>query len=320
MDTTEKKDKKEATSDGNIGIAKMCALATCNKAQGLKVCSACNIVQYCCREHQVEHFKEGGHKFICPGRVKGEKGQEPLDFDTCSEKATSYYSQKMWLAALPYYSAMLELSQRSMGLFHPQCGKLLHVISGLYKLMGKLDKSAHCLQVVILIMEMFNDGSKETSKEMFKLTGILGETYSDMGSYKVAIELFKKAAEECIEEFGESSSERIQALSALAAAHSHDGDFDESLRVLKGALELKNNVGANTDNDSKKALSLLHYNLGSLQLEYHDKLSVRTGNEVSESIENFARAKELLVAGGYSKDHPDLQEIDSSLRKAYSKK
>ena len=87
------------------------------------------------------------------------------------------------------------------------------------------------------------------------------------------------------------------------------GDFDESLRVLKGALELKNNVGANTDNDSKKALSLLHYNLGSLQLEYHDKLSVRTGNEVSESIENFARAKELLVAGGYSKDHPDLQEI-----------
>ena len=60
---------------------------------------------------------------------------------------------------------------------------------------------------------------------MFKLTGILGETYSDMGNYKVAIELFKKAAEECIEEFGESSSERIQALSALAAAHSHDGSL-----------------------------------------------------------------------------------------------
>ena len=168
VEATEKKDKKDSVSDGNVGIAKMCALATCNKAQGLKACSACNIVQYCCREHQVEHFKEGGHKFICPGRIKGEKGQEPLNFDTCSQKATSYYSQKMWLAALPYYSAMLELSQRSVGLFHPQCGKLLHVIAGLYKLMGKLDKSAHCLQVVILIMEMFNDGSKETSKGVYE--------------------------------------------------------------------------------------------------------------------------------------------------------
>ena len=59
--------------------------------------------------------------------------------------------------------------------------------------------------------------------EMFKLTGILGETYSEMGNHKIAIELFKKAAEECIEEFGDSSSERIQALSSLAAAHSHDG-------------------------------------------------------------------------------------------------
>ena len=163
-ETVGKKERKGA--DGNVDISKMCALATCNKAQGLKACSACNIVYYCCREHQVEHFKEGGHKFICPGRVKGEKGQKPLSFDACSQKATTYYSQQMWLAALPYYSAMLELSQRSLGLFHPQCGKLLHVVAGLYKMMEKLDKSANCLQIVILIKEMFNDGSKESSKGM----------------------------------------------------------------------------------------------------------------------------------------------------------
>ena len=87
------------------------------------------------------------------------------------------------------------------------------------------------------------------------------------------------------------------------------GDFDESLKVLKEALELKKDIVINADNDSKKALSLLHYNLGSLQLEYRNNLSSRTGNEVNESIENFKKARELLVDIGYTKDHTELQGI-----------
>ncbi len=168
MDPTSKTGENRESNAGkegeNLGIKKMCALPTCSKADGLKACSACNEVRYCCREHQVEHFKEGGHKFICPGRVKGEKGQPPLNFEACNAKAASYYKQQMWLAALPYYSGMLELTQRAVGLFHPQVGKLLHVVGGLYKLMGKLEKSSICQQKVIVIMELFNDGSEETSK------------------------------------------------------------------------------------------------------------------------------------------------------------
>ena len=87
------------------------------------------------------------------------------------------------------------------------------------------------------------------------------------------------------------------------------GDFDESLKVLKEALELKKEIGINADNDSKKALSLLHYNLGSLQLEHRNNLSSRAGNEVNESIENFTKARELLVDIGYTKDHAELQGI-----------
>lgn len=287
------KDKKK------VGLKHVCALATCSNTQGLKACSACNLVCYCCREHQVEHFKEGGHKFVCPGRVKGEKGQEPLNFDTCNQKGTSYYKQQMWLAALPYYSAMLELSQRELGLLHPQCGELNRVLAGLYKLLGKLEKSASCQQIVILIKEIYSDGSIESSKELFKLSGVLGETYNDMGNHDFAIELFKKISDECIEEFGKSSIERIRALSSLAAAYSHKEDFDQSLKTLKDALELKKDIGDDTDDEGKKALSLLHFNLGSLLLEYRNKLSSTTGKEVAESIENFTKAKELLVAIGY---------------------
>ena len=45
--------------------------------------------------------------------------------------------------------------------------------------------------------------------ELFKLSGVLGETYNDMGNHDFAIELFKKISDECIEEFGKSSIERI---------------------------------------------------------------------------------------------------------------
>ena len=86
-------------------------------------------------------------------------------------------------------------------------------------------------------------------------------------------------------------------------------DFDQSLKTLKDALELKKDIGDDTDDEGKKALSLLHFNLGSLLLEYRNKLSSTTGKEVAESIENFTKAKELLVAIGYKSDHPEVQGI-----------
>ena len=87
------------------------------------------------------------------------------------------------------------------------------------------------------------------------------------------------------------------------------GDFDGSLKILKEALQVKEEARSNDDEDQAKALSLLRYNLGSLQLEHRTELSSRTGNEVNESIENFVKAKDLLVAIGYRNDHPEILEI-----------
>jgi hypothetical protein len=45
---------------------------------------------------------------ICPGKASS----KPLPFGDCAAKAQKYHGEKMWTAALPYYSAMLELSER----------------------------------------------------------------------------------------------------------------------------------------------------------------------------------------------------------------
>ena len=180
VDAKEKEDEKVAISARvaeEVGVEgeredteketesiKKCALATCMQHKDLKACSACNEVVYCCREHQVEHFKEGGHRFICPGRTKGERGKPPLAFAECNEKAGNYYSQRMWLAALPYYSAMLELTERTLSGIHPQVGNLLHVIANCFKELGKVDKAILCLQRMIVIREINNDGSEEKNK------------------------------------------------------------------------------------------------------------------------------------------------------------
>ena len=81
----------------------------------------------------------------------------------------------MWLAALPYYSAMLELTERSLGVFHYQVGNLLQVLATCYKNLDKLDKTLALHQRMIVIREFNNDGSAEKNKELFTSMGILGE-------------------------------------------------------------------------------------------------------------------------------------------------
>jgi MYND finger len=96
-----------------MSIKQCCGLGRCVVTKGLQDCSGCKAISYCGREHQVEHYKDG-HKLVCPGREK------PLSFASCVEKATRYYNGKMWVAALPYYSALLVSS-----LYHNQFHQLL---------------------------------------------------------------------------------------------------------------------------------------------------------------------------------------------------
>ena len=36
----------------------ICALPRCINTENLKLCGACGNVWYCCKEHQVEHYKK----------------------------------------------------------------------------------------------------------------------------------------------------------------------------------------------------------------------------------------------------------------------
>ena len=106
---------------------KCCALPRCNvTGDGLKACSACSVAFYCSREHQVEAFKSCGHKMIC------NKKKEDLNFMSMVEKANKYYEKSMWIAALPYYGAMLELTERKAGIFHMQCAQVNNLLHSLH--------------------------------------------------------------------------------------------------------------------------------------------------------------------------------------------
>ena len=91
-----------------MSLSQKCALGRCAITKNLKACSACNKVFYCSKEHQVEHFKECGHKLVCEGK----KSDKQNSFKDLAEKAQKYHTQQMWLASLPYYGAMLELTEK----------------------------------------------------------------------------------------------------------------------------------------------------------------------------------------------------------------
>lgn len=115
-----------------LNIKQCCGLGRCVVTKDLLDCKSCNGISYCGKEHQQEHFKAGHklvsligdkyklHKFLCRGCsflftiyyhiicTKVCKGRDkPLTFNCCVEKATKYYNEQMWVAALPYYSAIL---------------------------------------------------------------------------------------------------------------------------------------------------------------------------------------------------------------------
>jgi hypothetical protein len=47
-----------------------CAWCGDGKDGNLRVCGACKHARYCCKEHQVLHWKQGGHKAECAGNAR----------------------------------------------------------------------------------------------------------------------------------------------------------------------------------------------------------------------------------------------------------
>eukprot|EP01038_Epipyxis_sp_PR26KG_P006404 gene6404-8815_t len=282
-----------------MSLKQCCALGKCVETKNLKACSACSETFYCSREHQTEHFKEG-HKMICPGKTKG----TPLTFNECAAKATKYYTQQMWLAALPYYSAMLELSERSLGLFHPQVGSLLEVIANCYKNLERWVDAIGCLQRVIVIRELTNDESIEQNKALFSTMGLLSELYLQSGHIQLAKEMLLKMEEQAKESFGEDSFERGRTLCALAGCLERNDEREAAFETLSQAVRVKG-YGESNDPVEMAAASNAFFNLGILYFNEEKK---------KDALVNFRKALEMKIKSGLNSDHPDIIESKSYVK------
>lgn len=131
----------EAPSIGNIKAC--CGLGRCMSSESpdtpLKHCGQCKKIKYCCREHQVEHFKYGGHKLVCDGRKNAEV---PLVFDNFVQAADTAMKVRDFKTALINYGAMLELTEKNSDIFHPKCANILDQVS------------THCLSLSLITIHI----------------------------------------------------------------------------------------------------------------------------------------------------------------------
>ena len=298
----------EAVTDTNVtsrtmGCQKLplkafCGLARCSATTNLQDCSACKEIRYCGKEHQTEHFKEG-HKLICQGRAKG----APLKFQECVDKASSYFERKMWVAALPYYSAILELTERGLGVFHPQTILALEGMCTCYAKQEKFNEQAECLTRIITTKELYNDNSLEYSKDLYNLMGRLAEALTNAGNWDFAKSMIEKTEIEAEKSFGGESFERGKAMMALAICCEREGKVDEAVTVMKKALAISG-YGAPTDINQKLAAATGYSNLGQVLLAQ---------NNFAEAASYLEKAALFRVQGGLPRDHPDLVEVKTLL-------
>jgi tetratricopeptide (TPR) repeat protein len=285
-----------------MSLKQCCALGRCAATTDLKACAACAEVVYCCREHQVEHFQHGGHKMICPGRKKG----DPLSFKDCADKATRYHESKTWLVALSYYSAILELTERTLGLFHPQVGNILQAMTTCYKMLEKFEEAAQCLQRVIIVTEIEGGGTDlAKSRDAFNVMGQMAELYLSAGNAAVAKELLVKMEEEAGESFGANSFEKGRTLCALGGCLERMGEVEEALATLQKALAIPAYGDCTTPADLVAA-SNCQFNLGVLLFNKGDK----------SASAHFRKSFEMKVKGGLPAGHADIAEVREYLEKA----
>ena len=236
---------------------------------------------------------------VCPGRKKG----SPLTFQQCVEKASDYYGKQMWVAALPYYGAMLELTERAVGVFHPQVGNILDLIATCYRKLGKIEEAIQCLRRVVIVREANNDGTPEKNREAFTTMGLLSEMYVEVGNIPLAKELLVKTEETSREAFGESSFERGRALVALAGCLERNEEHEEAEATLRTAIAL-DGYGLSSDPAEQLVSSNGYYNLGVI-------LSRR--GKFAEALEIFQICLRRKRAGGLAEDDPECTAVNNCI-------
>jgi tetratricopeptide (TPR) repeat protein len=304
----------------SISFNNCCALPKCtknNKQQGveLKACGACTIPHYCCKEHQVEHFKNGGHKYICKGRKSG----EPLSFNECNTKAGDHFAKNEYKDAISYYSAMIELTERTLGVFHIQIANILDTIVKCLLRIEQYTDAIECLQRMLLIYEYdqatvttFDESVLATKSSMvqalndvkmpkmaFYTLGRLAEAYFAAGQDETAKKLFERLVDEAKTNYGEDSIERAKALVSLAAFLANVGELqkaEENLIIAAGIID------SSVDPTSA---SNVYSNLAHVQ-----KL-LKKNKEAATSIQAYIN---VLKGAGYDSNSPEIIEANSELK------
>lgn len=303
-----------------------CALPKCNSRKGqagieLKACGACTIPHYCCKEHQVEHFKNGGHKHICKGR----KTSAPLTFAECNANATNHYNKQEYKDAVVYFSAMIELTERTCGLFHLQIANLLDFIVKCYLLTEQYDDAIACLNRMLIIYELdqastttFDESilsdknamiealqGTKMSKQAFITLGRLAEVYMTSGQVELSKELFQKIVDEASINYGEESFEKGRALLALAVCLETLGEHEKAEEKLLQAAALKE-YGVSPNDDVKGIAASLFFNLAIIQ---------NSLNKKSEAIANLETYIKMKKETGCDDKNLDIIEANNYIQK-----
>ena len=247
----------------------------------------------------MEHFKEGGHKMICPGRQK----DAPLTFAQVAEKAQKFHGEGKFIAALPYYGAMLELTERALGLFHFQCANILEAMCTCYEKAEKFEKATHCLQRVIVLKEVMSDNSVEKNREVFYVMGRLAEMYLTMNYIDLAKQMLLKMEESAKETFGENSFERGRALCSLAGCYERSDELAEAEKTLLQCLELEEYMHP-SEKSKLNATSIAFYNLAMIYFSQ---------KKMSEAKSKFETALKLKREAGASPDDADVVDCQNMI-------
>lgn len=224
-------------------------------------------------------------------------------FSDVAAKAEKFRQQNMFIAALPYYSAMLELTERTLGLFHFQVGNILEAMCTCYEQANSLDKAATLLQRVIIIKEICSDGTLETSKEAFFIMGHLAELYMTLGHLTLAKELLSKMEETAAESFGDQSFECGRAMCSHAGCLERNGQIDEAEKKLLKCCELDGYMHPKDPTDLK-ASSIAPFNLGMIYFAQ---------KKFEEAEAKFGISLKMKTEAGQASEHPDVVECSKMI-------
>ena len=312
---------KEAGMDESFPLGHImgcCALPGCmiSAAPNVKLqkCGACSEVSYCSREHQVEHFKSGGHKHLCKGR---KDPSTSTDFAVFDKRAQDAMKKRDWKKAIMALGCMLELTEKHKDIFHPQNAKILGQMASIYQQMDEIDKDGvptkdykraiMCLQRMVIVQDFNNPNNKpELTEESFKTMGKLAQCYVMSGQCDLAVTLLKKTEQEVMSNFGEESYERGMILTTMSNPLFTLEKEDEAIEALRKAISLEGyTVDAVKDSAKKLGISDAYFNLGHILAGKGEK------EEAKAAYKGCLRAK---LAGGLPVSHPDVKEIDALVK------